>query len=108
MVVKSILRCAFQGLSVNAPTGLPLLSDVDFEFPMGEVVQIEGEHGSGKSVVLKLLAGLIRPEHGAVIFNNDNATRMNFSAFLAYRRNIGYANGAMGLLSTKTFLQPIT
>lgn len=102
MVVKSILRCAFKGVSINAPSGVPLLSDVDYEFPMGEVVQIDGAHGAGKSMLLKLVSGLIRPNRGSVIFNNDNVTEMNFSRFLAYRRNIGYANGAVGLLSAAT------
>ncbi|EDY87037.1 methionine import ATP-binding protein MetN, putative [gamma proteobacterium HTCC5015] len=111
MVVKSILRCAFEDLSVYTPRGLPLLQSVNLELPMGEVVEVTGEHGAGKSVVLKLLAGLVRPVSGAVVYNNENVSALNFESFLPYRRNIGYGYGDRGLLSAysleENFLLPM-
>ncbi|HUM00061.1 MAG TPA: ATP-binding cassette domain-containing protein, partial [Mycobacterium sp.] len=40
--------------------------DVDFEVAAGEVVALIGENGAGKSTVLHMIAGLLRPDSGCV------------------------------------------
>lgn len=46
--------------------GIRLLDDINLEVRAGEVVGIVGENGSGKTMLLKLLAGLIQPTEGKV------------------------------------------
>lgn len=52
-----------------APTSLSLVS--------GEVVGVVGESGSGKTTLARLLAGIIPPSEGRVLFNGVDLARMN-------------------------------
>ncbi|OEH92782.1 ABC transporter ATP-binding protein [Bacillus solimangrovi] len=51
------------------------LNNVDLRLPSGKIIGIIGENGSGKSTMLKLMAGLIRPTKGTVKVNNSPANR---------------------------------
>lgn len=51
------------GLSIQGST---ILSNVNLEFPMGEVVALVGHNGSGKSSLLKILARQLSPTSGTV------------------------------------------
>ncbi|MBI4260606.1 MAG: ATP-binding cassette domain-containing protein [Actinobacteria bacterium] len=54
-----------RGLSVRYGSAT-VVSGVDLEVPPGEVVALLGRNGSGKSTVLRAVAGLIRPAAGSV------------------------------------------
>lgn len=51
------------------------LIDVDLEFPAGKIIGVVGENGSGKSTMLKLIAGLLRPTKGRVLVNGEPSHR---------------------------------
>jgi ABC-type multidrug transport system fused ATPase/permease subunit len=44
----------------------PIFSHVNFSVPVGSTVAVVGETGAGKSTLLKMIAGLIRAQHGSV------------------------------------------
>jgi heme exporter protein A len=46
--------------------GRMLFEDLDLEIGAGEAVQVTGPNGSGKSSMLRMAAGLLRPERGAL------------------------------------------
>ncbi len=46
--------------------GITVLSDVNFEMDIGKIYGLWGRNGSGKTMLLRLIAGLIRPTHGEV------------------------------------------
>lgn len=46
--------------------GITVLSDVNFEMDAGKIYGLWGRNGSGKTMLLRLIAGLIRPTHGEV------------------------------------------
>lgn len=48
------------------------LRNTDLELPEGKIIGLIGENGSGKSTVLKLIAGLIQPSKGTVSVNGIN------------------------------------
>ena len=48
-----------------------VLNRVNAEFNSGEIVGIIGENGSGKTVLLKILCGLMKPSAGIVSYNNE-------------------------------------
>lgn len=49
-----------------------LFSDLNFLVSAGDIVQIEGPNGAGKTSLLRLLAGLSRPESGEVCWHQQN------------------------------------
>src|SRR5260221_12564951 len=64
--------------------------DVDFTAGSG-ITALFGESGSGKSTVLNLLAGLLRPDRGRIAVNGTVFTDTKSGIFLPpHRRRIGY------------------
>lgn len=49
----------------------PILDQVNFSIDKGERICLVGRNGTGKSTLLKLLAGKSRPDEGELIFNKD-------------------------------------
>lgn len=54
---------------VKSYEGKPLLRDISFTVAEGETVCLLGASGSGKSTILKMIAGLEFPESGHILFN---------------------------------------
>jgi len=55
-----------------------VLNDVSFDVKEGEAISIIGKSGIGKSVLLKHLNGLMKPDSGSVSIDNRLINRMNF------------------------------
>lgn len=52
------------------------LHDVTLTLPQGKIIGIVGENGSGKSTMLKLMAGLVRPNKGSVTIDGEPVNRL--------------------------------
>lgn len=80
------------------------LTDVSFEVRKGETLGIVGRNGSGKSTILKIIAGITRPTSGVVSVNGKVTSMIELGAGfhpdLTGRENV-YLNGAMLGLSRK-------
>ena len=63
-----------QELSYSLPDGTTLLQDISFSLEEGEILIISGRNGSGKSILLRLLNGLIRPSSGRVRIDAADVT----------------------------------
>lgn len=59
------------GVSKLTPTGKPIIKDIYLSFFYGAKIGIIGMNGSGKSTVLKIIAGLDKSYQGDVVFNQD-------------------------------------
>ncbi|MBN8654126.1 MAG: ABC transporter ATP-binding protein [Anaerolineae bacterium] len=55
---------------VKSYEGKPLLTDISFTVAEGETVCLLGASGSGKSTILRMIAGLDFPDRGAILLNN--------------------------------------
>ena len=66
-----------------------ILDGVNFRIEKGESVVIIGRSGSGKSVLLKHLIGLLKPDAGQVLIEGENIVPLNERELLHVRRKFG-------------------
>ena len=76
--------------SVDKSFDYPVLKDVSFKLRQGETLGVLGKSGSGKSVTLKLIAGLLKPDVGRILFNGKDITDMNERELLELRKKVSY------------------
>lgn len=74
-----------------------VLDGVNFDVREGETVALLGPSGTGKSVLLKHINGLIRPDQGRVIVDDLEVARLHRKELASLRTRIGYVfqNGAL-------------
>ena len=66
-----------------------VLRDMSFNVPKGRMNILLGASGSGKSVVLKLILGLLRPDAGMILVNGQRVDRMTERDLMHMRGDIG-------------------
>ncbi|MCK5179014.1 MAG: ATP-binding cassette domain-containing protein, partial [Candidatus Omnitrophica bacterium] len=70
--------------------GQVVLDDIDLQIQEGEILVILGESGTGKSVLLKSMMGLIKPDGGKILINGKEITQLAEKELLKIREKIGY------------------
>ena len=74
----------------KAFNGAPVLEGVELKAPRGRVLTILGGSGSGKSVMLKHMIGLLQPDAGRVLVEERDVTHFSERQWFEVRRRIGY------------------
>ena len=69
-----------KGLSYHYEDGIPVLSDSDFVADAGRIVTFVGPSGEGKTTLLRLLLGIIRPKGGALRLCAQDGSTIDISA----------------------------
>ena len=77
-----------------------VLRDVTLSVPRGRVLAIVGKSGTGKSVLLKCLAGVLAPDSGEVTFDGRPLGREDPAALAAFRRRCSYLFQGNALLDS--------
>ena len=74
-----------------------VLDDITFDVPRGKTSAILGPSGTGKSVLLKVIIGLLTPEAGQVYIDGEPMVGVREKEILRIRRKIGvlFQNGAL-------------
>jgi phospholipid/cholesterol/gamma-HCH transport system ATP-binding protein len=67
-----------------------VLRDVSFSVAAGTAFVLLGRSGTGKSVTLKLICGLLKAESGAVIVNGEDITALESAALGPARKKMGF------------------
>jgi phospholipid/cholesterol/gamma-HCH transport system ATP-binding protein len=67
-----------------------IFAPLDLVVFRGETLTMMGPSGSGKSVMLKMLIGLIRPDEGQIVLDGCDITKMNDEELTEVRRRIAY------------------
>ncbi len=79
-----------------------VLKGVSVEIQEGETVSIIGASGSGKSVALKHMVGLLRPDQGEVWVDGENVSRLSQDELYLLRRKVGYVFQFAALFDSMT------
>ena len=87
--------------------GQKVLDGVSFRIENGESVVIIGRSGGGKSVLLKHLIGLLKPDSGEVLIDGQNIELMNERQLLLVRRNFGMVFQGAALFDSMTVAENV-
>jgi phospholipid/cholesterol/gamma-HCH transport system ATP-binding protein len=68
----------------------PVLDGVSFEAPRGAALCILGRSGTGKSVTLKLLMGLLKPDKGKICVNGVEIETLDSAGLVEVRKTMGF------------------
>jgi phospholipid/cholesterol/gamma-HCH transport system ATP-binding protein len=71
-------------------SGRTVLDDVSFEVPEGQGFVILGRSGTGKSVMLKHVNGLVQPDRGRVFVGDDEVSALGGTELARVRTRIGF------------------
>ena len=85
-----------KGLSFSRGTKT-IFDDVDLSFQRGKVTAIMGPSGTGKTTMLKLIGGQLRPSTGTVHVDGENVHALSHSALYQLRKRMGllFQSGAL-------------
>lgn len=84
--------------------GRTVLDNVSAEFYTGKTNLIIGQSGSGKTVLMKSIVGLLRPEEGSILFYGRNLLDMNREEVKKLRQEIGMLFQGSALFDSETVL----
>jgi phospholipid/cholesterol/gamma-HCH transport system ATP-binding protein len=111
------------GPTMNAPAGaealfelrgihkafgeLVLFEDTSLTVRRGETLSIIGESGCGKSILLKMMIGLVPVDAGSILFRGEEVTQMSAEGLGRLRRSVGYLFQAGALFDSMTVLDNV-
>lgn len=84
-----------------------VLQDLSFTIPTGAMRILLGASGSGKSVILKLILGLLRPDAGTVTVNGHRVDTMSEQDLLKMRADIGMSFQENALFDSLTVAENV-
>jgi phospholipid/cholesterol/gamma-HCH transport system ATP-binding protein len=85
-----------------------ILKDVTFAVHTGDTFVIVGECGFGKSTILKLCCGLLRPRQGSVFIRGQDTRRAPHEALMELRLDMGYVFQGSALISNMSVYNNIS
>ncbi len=79
----------FEQVSKIYPGGFRALDKVSFTIEKGEMIFVAGHSGAGKSTILKLIAGILKPTSGKVRINNHDLGSLTDNQLGFLRQHVG-------------------
>jgi len=84
-----------------------VLDDIDLKIERGKTTVIIGRSGTGKSVLLRHIVGLLRPDRGEVYFEGQRIDRLGERALVPIRRQISFVFQLNALFDSMTVLENV-
>ena len=81
---------------------LNVLTDFNLSIEQGKNVVILGKSGSGKSVLIKCIIGLLKPDKGSIHVLGEDVTKMNYQELNEARNKIGFLFQSNALYDSMT------
>lgn len=69
---------------------LHVLRDISMNVNEGENLVVFGKSGTGKSVLLKCIVGLLKPDNGKIFVNDKNVLEFSIKKLNKFRKNLGF------------------
>lgn len=92
----------------HAVAGRPILRDVSFRVAPGEIVAVLVGGGMGRSTFARVVAGLLAPEGGAVVWDGRSLQSLRYREARAFARRRGFAaGGEPGLFDDRTLAENV-
>jgi ABC-type transport system involved in resistance to organic solvents, ATPase component len=85
-----------------------VLNDVSFKIEQGQALCLLGRSGTGKSVTLKLIMALMRPDSGEVLVDRDNVVGMGERGLSQVRKKLGYLFQDAALFDSLTLYENLS
>ncbi|MGH7314352.1 MAG: ABC transporter ATP-binding protein [Candidatus Rokuibacteriota bacterium] len=85
----------------------PVLAGVSLAVQRGETLVVMGGSGSGKTVLLRLIAGLLRPDRGRIHLLGHAIEQLSEEQLLPIRRRIGYVFQGAALFDSLSVLENV-
>jgi len=83
----------------------PVLTDLSLKLFNGENLVVLGKSGSGKSVLIKCIVGLLRSDGGSINVFNKNVNTLNYTELSELRQKIGFLFQSGALYDSMTVKQ---
>ncbi|OGR83302.1 MAG: ABC transporter ATP-binding protein [Elusimicrobia bacterium RIFCSPLOWO2_01_FULL_64_13] len=99
MIRVADLRKSFRSKKVH--------DGISFEVREGETLTVIGGSGSGKSVLLKQVVGLIRPDSGGIVIAGQDITRLDEDGLQAVQKKMGYVFQEAALFDSMTVAENV-
>jgi len=87
--------------------GKEAIKNINCKFEDGIINMVIGSSGSGKTVLLKCIVGLLQPDKGRVLYGGQNFTSMNYFAKKQLRKEIGMLFQGSALFNSQTVYENI-
>ena len=84
-----------------------VLMDINARFDNGKTNLIIGQSGSGKTVLMKSIVGLLTPERGQILYDGRNFLSMNKKEKIALRREMGMIFQSAALFDSLSVLENV-
>jgi phospholipid/cholesterol/gamma-HCH transport system ATP-binding protein len=98
---------AFKDVRIGFDQG-DVLRGISFEVSPGETKVFLGASGSGKTLVMKMAAGLLRPDAGRIWVMGHNITEMPEKELLDFRRHLGFVFQEGALFDSMTVAENVS
>jgi phospholipid/cholesterol/gamma-HCH transport system ATP-binding protein len=79
-----------------------VLNGMDLDVEKGQTVVVLGPSGTGKSVLLKHIIGLMKPDAGSIVVDGEEVATMNEAALIRMRRKFGMLFQGAALFDSMT------
>lgn len=84
-----------------------VLNGIDLKIEQGETLAVLGRSGTGKSVLLKLIVGLQKPDAGSIQIHGQEITGLPFEELNSVRKKVGFLFQEAALYDSLTLLENV-